>query len=203
MSHGANEDMMMHLKAPLIKHKSMREALREEGIELPYQDPALKYQSDEFIGSANMYINNYADEERGNGKWIGKTSQPCPPSSSTNDSERLQKISEGAQSIHNHRTEDGRSRGQRFISLRPHKCPLAVSLQSDEPAQHHQICSQPSTQAGYVQAEPNRTVCDRSPRFSPRQMSAAVMLPAIQIRASSAETGRDGGGGGWGGAEKI
>lgn len=39
----------------------MREALREKGIELPYQDPALKYQPYEFAGSANMYINNYAD----------------------------------------------------------------------------------------------------------------------------------------------
>ncbi|KAM7396590.1 hypothetical protein PAMP_019623 [Pampus punctatissimus] len=56
-----------------------------------------------------------SQEERGNGKWIGKTSQPCPPSSSTNDSERLQKITEGAQSIQNHRTEDGRNRGQRFF----------------------------------------------------------------------------------------
>lgn len=49
------------LRIPLIKHKSMREALREKGTELPYQDPALKYQPDEFAGSANMYINNYAD----------------------------------------------------------------------------------------------------------------------------------------------
>lgn len=49
------------LRIPLHKHKSMREALREKGIELPYQDPALKYQTDEFAGSANMYINNYAD----------------------------------------------------------------------------------------------------------------------------------------------
>ncbi|KAK1883904.1 Gastricsin [Dissostichus eleginoides] len=49
------------VRIPLNKHKSMREALREEGIELPYQDPALKYQPDEFSSSANMYINNYAD----------------------------------------------------------------------------------------------------------------------------------------------
>lgn len=49
------------LRIPLHKHKSMREALREKGIELPYQDPALKYQPNEFAGSANMYINNYAD----------------------------------------------------------------------------------------------------------------------------------------------
>lgn len=49
------------LRIPLHKNKSMREALREKGIELPYQDPALKYQPDEFYGSANMYINNYAD----------------------------------------------------------------------------------------------------------------------------------------------
>ena len=39
----------------------MREALREKGIELPYQDPSLKYQPDEFSSSANMYIKNYAD----------------------------------------------------------------------------------------------------------------------------------------------
>lgn len=38
----------------------MRETLRERGIELPYQDPALKYQTTE-LTSANMYINNYAD----------------------------------------------------------------------------------------------------------------------------------------------
>ncbi|KAM6926107.1 LOW QUALITY PROTEIN: gastricsin-like [Lycodopsis pacificus] len=49
------------VKIPLQKHKSMREALREKGIELPYQDPALKYQADEFAGSANMYVNDYAD----------------------------------------------------------------------------------------------------------------------------------------------
>lgn len=49
------------LRIPLTKHKSMREALGEKGIELPYQDPALKYQTYEFAGSANMYINNYAD----------------------------------------------------------------------------------------------------------------------------------------------
>ena len=43
-----------------MRHKSMREALREKGIELPYQDPALKYRP-EFATSAYMYINNYAD----------------------------------------------------------------------------------------------------------------------------------------------
>ncbi|XP_045892742.1 gastricsin-like [Micropterus dolomieu] len=48
------------VKIPLRKHKSMREALRDKGIELPYQDPALKYQNYEFA-TANMYINNYAD----------------------------------------------------------------------------------------------------------------------------------------------
>lgn len=63
-------------------------------------------------------------EERGNGKWIGKTSQPCPPSSSTNDSERLQKITEGAQSIHSGRVEDGHSRGLEVSFLcGPHGCP--------------------------------------------------------------------------------
>ncbi|XP_056242750.1 gastricsin-like [Seriola aureovittata] len=49
------------VRIPLRKHKSMREVLREKGIELPYQDPALKYQPNEFAGSAYMYINNYAD----------------------------------------------------------------------------------------------------------------------------------------------
>ncbi|XP_033952166.1 gastricsin-like [Pseudochaenichthys georgianus] len=49
------------VRIPLNKHKSMREALREKGIELPYHDPALKYQPDEFSTSANMDINNYAD----------------------------------------------------------------------------------------------------------------------------------------------
>lgn len=48
------------LRIPLTKQKSMREALRERGIELPYQDPALKYRTTE-LTSANMYINNYAD----------------------------------------------------------------------------------------------------------------------------------------------
>lgn len=39
----------------------MREALREKGIELPYQDPALKYQPADLASSSSMYINNYAD----------------------------------------------------------------------------------------------------------------------------------------------
>eukprot|EP00064_Thunnus_orientalis_P023787 superscaffoldBa00009371_g24047 len=39
------------VKVPLMRHKSMREALREKGIELPYQDPALKYRP-EFATSA-------------------------------------------------------------------------------------------------------------------------------------------------------
>lgn len=47
-------------RIPLVKHKSMREALREKGIHLPYQDPALKYQT-EFAVSTTMNINNYAD----------------------------------------------------------------------------------------------------------------------------------------------
>ncbi|XP_056272429.1 gastricsin-like [Pseudoliparis swirei] len=64
------------VKIPLQKHKSMREALREKGIELPYQDPALKYQDDEFAGSANMYINNYADTT-----YYGAISIGTPPQS--------------------------------------------------------------------------------------------------------------------------
>ncbi|XP_059190654.1 gastricsin-like [Centropristis striata] len=64
------------VKIPLHKHKSMREALREKGIELPYQDPALKYQYGEFAGSANMYINNYADTT-----YYGAISIGTPPQS--------------------------------------------------------------------------------------------------------------------------
>ncbi|KAL6106887.1 uncharacterized protein ACO6RY_10644 [Pungitius sinensis] len=64
------------VKIPLQKHKSMREALREKGIELPYQDPALKYRTDEFAGSANMYINNYADTT-----YYGAISIGTPPQS--------------------------------------------------------------------------------------------------------------------------
>ncbi|XP_054475783.1 gastricsin-like [Anoplopoma fimbria] len=63
------------VKIPLQKHKSMREALREKGIELPYQDPALKYQADEFT-SADMYINNYADTT-----YYGAISIGTPPQS--------------------------------------------------------------------------------------------------------------------------
>jgi len=48
-------------RVPLHKQKSMRESLREQGVVLPYQDPALKYQANEYAGSASMYINNYAD----------------------------------------------------------------------------------------------------------------------------------------------
>lgn len=64
------------VRIPLVKHKSMREALREQGIELPYQDPALKYQPDELAGSANMYINNYADTT-----YYGAISIGTPPQS--------------------------------------------------------------------------------------------------------------------------
>ncbi|XP_067090886.1 gastricsin-like [Osmerus mordax] len=50
------------VRVPLVKHKSIRQALREKGVHLPYQDPALKYQPTEFAGgSTAMYINNYAD----------------------------------------------------------------------------------------------------------------------------------------------
>lgn len=99
--------------------------------------------------SLSLYIRALTciQEARENGRWIGKTSQPCPPSSSTNDSERLQKITEGAQSIHNYSPRDGTvDRG--FSICGPTDAPLAASLQSDKPAQHHEICSQPSTQAG-------------------------------------------------------
>ncbi|XP_070828509.1 gastricsin-like [Chaetodon trifascialis] len=64
------------VRVPLRKHKSMREALREKGIHLPYQDPALKYQNNELAGSANMYINNYADNT-----YYGPISIGTPPQS--------------------------------------------------------------------------------------------------------------------------
>ncbi|XP_041794513.1 gastricsin-like [Chelmon rostratus] len=64
------------VRIPLKKHKSMREALREKGIHLPYQDPALKYQTNELAGSANMYINNYADTT-----YYGPISIGTPPQS--------------------------------------------------------------------------------------------------------------------------
>ncbi|XP_040018008.2 gastricsin [Gasterosteus aculeatus] len=64
------------VKIPLQKFKSMREALRDKGIVLPYQDPALKYQADEFAGSASMYINNYADTT-----YYGAISIGTPPQS--------------------------------------------------------------------------------------------------------------------------
>ncbi|XP_037306481.2 gastricsin-like [Pungitius pungitius] len=64
------------VKIPLQKYKSMREALRGKGIVLPYQDPALKYRTDEFAGSANMYINNYADTT-----YYGAISIGTPPQS--------------------------------------------------------------------------------------------------------------------------
>ncbi|XP_030281131.1 gastricsin-like [Sparus aurata] len=63
------------VRVPLTKHRSMREALRERGIELPYQDPALKYQTTE-LTSANMYINNYADTT-----YYGAISIGTPPQS--------------------------------------------------------------------------------------------------------------------------
>ncbi|XP_075998535.1 gastricsin-like [Genypterus blacodes] len=64
------------VRVPLLKHKSIREALREKGIELPYQDPALKYQTDQFAGSTSMYINNYADTT-----YYGAISVGTPPQS--------------------------------------------------------------------------------------------------------------------------
>ncbi|XP_028440740.1 gastricsin-like [Perca flavescens] len=66
----------LKVKIPLQKHKSMREALRDKGIELPYQDPALKYYPDQFAGSASMYINNYADTT-----YFGAISIGTPPQS--------------------------------------------------------------------------------------------------------------------------
>ncbi|XP_059916141.1 gastricsin-like [Gadus macrocephalus] len=62
------------VRVPLTKHKSMREALREKGIEMPYQDPATKYMANEFAGSNSMYINNYADST-----YYGAISIGTPP----------------------------------------------------------------------------------------------------------------------------
>lgn len=64
------------VRIPLKKHKSMREALREKGIRLPYQDPGLKYQTNELASSVNMYINNYADTT-----YYGPISVGTPPQS--------------------------------------------------------------------------------------------------------------------------
>uniref|UniRef100_A0A6Q2Z5S8 Peptidase A1 domain-containing protein n=1 Tax=Esox lucius TaxID=8010 RepID=A0A6Q2Z5S8_ESOLU len=46
------------VRVPLVRQKSIREKMLEKGESLPYQDPALKYQPNEF---ATMYINNYDD----------------------------------------------------------------------------------------------------------------------------------------------
>ncbi|XP_047451648.1 gastricsin-like [Mugil cephalus] len=63
------------IKIPLQKSKSIREALREKGIEIPYQDPAQKYQNNEFA-AVGMYINNYADTT-----YYGAISAGTPPQS--------------------------------------------------------------------------------------------------------------------------
>uniref|UniRef100_A0A7N8WN80 Gastricsin n=1 Tax=Mastacembelus armatus TaxID=205130 RepID=A0A7N8WN80_9TELE len=72
-----NSDKLNGIKGfDKLKQKSIRQSLREKGIELPYQDPALKYQPFEFDGSANMYINNYADTT-----YYGPISIGTPPQS--------------------------------------------------------------------------------------------------------------------------
>ncbi|XP_067447212.1 gastricsin-like [Thunnus thynnus] len=63
------------INVPLTRHKSLRESLREKGIELPYQDPAIKYRP-EFATAAYMYINNYADTT-----YYGAISIGTPPQS--------------------------------------------------------------------------------------------------------------------------
>lgn len=84
--------------------------------------------------------------ERENGRWKGKTSQPCPPSSSRNNSKWLQRIREGAQSIHNQRATDGRNHGKACSLSQP-----LFSGHTEAPgrnlkrAQHHQICIELST----------------------------------------------------------
>ncbi|XP_039987927.1 gastricsin-like [Xiphias gladius] len=64
------------VKVPLQKHMSVRQALKNRGIRIPYEDPLLKYKHTEFAGSANMYINNYADTT-----YYGPISIGTPPKS--------------------------------------------------------------------------------------------------------------------------
>lgn len=97
-----------------------------------------------------------------------------------------------------HSQSQGWGRTRLFLSATPQMPPLAASLQSHEPARHHQICSQTSTRAGQ-EGESRRKFCsvgaqhcgkqknqtarsaDSSGRSAARavarQMSAAVMLP--------------------------
>ncbi|XP_072550938.1 gastricsin-like [Salminus brasiliensis] len=50
------------IRVPLMKMKSIREALREKGIHLPYSDPALKYQPPEVLATTTIEpLTNYAD----------------------------------------------------------------------------------------------------------------------------------------------
>lgn len=97
--------------------------------------------------------------ERGNGRWRGKTSQPCPPSSSTNDSERETAKNHGFTDA---RVHSPRSRGHRRHSLpaaQAKMCPLPPltlpsapfrfgrnPCRSDEPAQHHHPARSPHTE---------------------------------------------------------
>ncbi|KAL0970627.1 hypothetical protein UPYG_G00244680 [Umbra pygmaea] len=49
------------IRIPLVKHKSIRQKMLENGVHLPYHDPALKYFPKKHAGSTNIHINNYAD----------------------------------------------------------------------------------------------------------------------------------------------
>ncbi|XP_046719797.1 gastricsin-like [Silurus meridionalis] len=65
------------IKVPLIKGKSIRERLREKGINLPYTDPALKYQSPEVLATSTITpMTNYADTY-----YYGVISVGTPPQS--------------------------------------------------------------------------------------------------------------------------
>ncbi|XP_062860931.1 gastricsin-like [Trichomycterus rosablanca] len=65
------------VRVPLKKFKSLRQTLREQGIHLPYTDPALKYQPPEILASTTIEpITNYADSS-----YYGVISVGTPPQS--------------------------------------------------------------------------------------------------------------------------
>ncbi|KAG9273017.1 gastricsin [Astyanax mexicanus] len=65
------------IRVPLRKMKSIRQALREKGIHLPYSDPGLKYQPPEVLATATIEpMTNYADSS-----YYGVISVGTPPQS--------------------------------------------------------------------------------------------------------------------------